>query len=88
MSNPTIDFGLQFFPDIGPDEKSAQAYWNESLYLVGLADELGYGHIRTVEHYFNRYGGYGRHTAIIKRREKIKKQTIQNRRLNHQRQAA
>jgi hypothetical protein len=31
---------------------------------------------------------YGRHTAIIKRREKIKKQTIQNRRLNHQRQAA
>ena len=31
---------------------------------------------------------FGRHTAIIKRREKIKKQTIQNRRLNHQRQAA
>jgi len=31
---------------------------------------------------------FGRHTAIIKRREKIKKLTIQSRRLNHQRQAA
>ncbi len=31
---------------------------------------------------------FGRHTAIIERREKIKKLTIQNRRLNHQRQAA
>ena len=39
MSAPTIDFGLQFFPDVGPDEKSAQAYWNESLTLVGLADD-------------------------------------------------
>ena len=31
---------------------------------------------------------FERHTAIIERREKIKKLTIQNRRLNHQRQAA
>jgi transposase InsO family protein len=31
---------------------------------------------------------FGRRTAIIERREKVKKQTIQNRRLNHQRQAA
>ena len=30
----------------------------------------------------------GRHTAIIERRQKIKKLTIQNRRLNHQQQAA
>jgi len=30
----------------------------------------------------------GRHTAIIERRQKIKKLTIQNRRLNHQRHAA
>ena len=40
------------------------------------------GNVTTADAY------YGRHTAIIKRREKIKKQTIQNRRLNHQRQAA
>ena len=31
---------------------------------------------------------FGRHTAIIERRKKIKKLTIQNRRLKHQRQAA
>ena len=31
---------------------------------------------------------FGRHTAIIETREKIKKLTIQNRRLNHQRKAA
>jgi len=26
-----MEFGLQFFPDVSPDEKSAQQYWNESL---------------------------------------------------------
>ena len=31
---------------------------------------------------------FGRHTAIIEKRKKIKKLTTQNRRLNHQRQAA
>ena len=53
-----------------------------------------------VDHYYNhRYhesignvtpadASFGRHTAIIERREKIKKLTIQNRRLNHQRKAA
>jgi alkanesulfonate monooxygenase SsuD/methylene tetrahydromethanopterin reductase-like flavin-dependent oxidoreductase (luciferase family) len=65
MSTPNIDFGLQFFPDVGPEEKSAQAYWNESLQLTGLADELGYSHIRTVEHYFNRYGGYSTNPIVF-----------------------
>lgn len=51
-------FGLQFFPDVGPDKKSAQQYWNESLDLVGLCDELGFDQVRTVEHYFEPYGGY------------------------------
>jgi len=53
-----MEFGLQFFPDTGPEEKSAQSYWNECLDLVGLCDELGYTHVRTVEHYFEPYGGY------------------------------
>ena len=53
-----MEFGLQFFPDIGPEEKSAQRYWNECLDLAGLCDELGYTHVRTVEHYFEPYGGY------------------------------
>jgi transposase InsO family protein len=69
----------------------------ENYYLPGdLENQIG----AFVDHYNNRRyhesignvtpadAYFGRHTAIIKRREKIKKQTIQNRRLNHQRQAA
>ena len=50
--------GIQFFPDIGPAEKSAQDYWAEALRLVALCDRYGYSHVRTVEHYFSPYGGY------------------------------
>ena len=69
----------------------------ENYYLPGdLENQIG----AFVEHYNNhRYyeslGNvtpadtyFGRHTAIIERRKKIKKPTIQNRRLNHQHQAA
>jgi len=53
-----MEFGLQFFPDVSPEQKSGQQYWNECLSLVDLCDELGYTHVRTVEHYFEPYGGY------------------------------
>ena len=53
-----MEFGLQFFPDVGPEEKSGQQYWNECLSLVDLCDELGFTQVRTVEHYFEPYGGY------------------------------
>jgi alkanesulfonate monooxygenase SsuD/methylene tetrahydromethanopterin reductase-like flavin-dependent oxidoreductase (luciferase family) len=53
-----MEFGLNFFPDVGPDEKSAQDYWTEALHLTSLCDTLGFTHVRTVEHYFHRYGGY------------------------------
>ena len=53
-----MEFGLQFFPDVGPAEKPAAQWYRESLSLVALADELGYSHVRTVEHYFHPYGGY------------------------------
>ncbi len=53
-----MEFGLQFFPDVSPEQKSAQQYWLECLSLVDLCDELGYTHVRTVEHYFEPYGGY------------------------------
>jgi alkanesulfonate monooxygenase SsuD/methylene tetrahydromethanopterin reductase-like flavin-dependent oxidoreductase (luciferase family) len=65
MAAPRIDFGLQFFPDMGPDEKSAASYWSEALYLTSLADEFGYGHVRTVEHYFSRYGGYSTNPIVF-----------------------
>ncbi len=53
-----MEFGLQFFPDVSPSQKSGQRYWSECLSLVDLCDELGYTHVRTVEHYFEPYGGY------------------------------
>ena len=53
-----MEFGLQFFPAIGPEIKAADVYWRECLQLTALADELEYTHIRTVEHHFQVYGGY------------------------------
>lgn len=53
-----MQFGMQFFPTLGPDQQSGAEFWGNALACVDLADELGFTHIRTVEHYFNRYGGY------------------------------
>ncbi len=53
-----MEFGIQFFPDVGPAVKSAAAYFDESLRLVDHVDDLNFGHVRTVEHYFEDYGGY------------------------------
>jgi alkanesulfonate monooxygenase SsuD/methylene tetrahydromethanopterin reductase-like flavin-dependent oxidoreductase (luciferase family) len=53
-----MEFGISFFPNVGPAEKSAETYWREALELVDLCDDLGYTHVRTVEHYFHPYGGY------------------------------
>lgn len=60
-----MEFGIQFFPDIGPETKAADVYFRESLDLVGLCDALGYGHVRTVEHYFNAYGGYSPNPIVF-----------------------
>jgi alkanesulfonate monooxygenase SsuD/methylene tetrahydromethanopterin reductase-like flavin-dependent oxidoreductase (luciferase family) len=53
-----MEFGVQFFPSVGPDLKSAEQYWGEALQLTQLAEQLGYANVRTVEHYFHPYGGY------------------------------
>ncbi|MEJ0019325.1 MAG: LLM class flavin-dependent oxidoreductase [Acetobacteraceae bacterium] len=60
-----MQVGIQFFPDIGPDVRSARDYWQEALALVALCDRYGYSHVRTVEHYFNAYGGYSPNPAIF-----------------------
>lgn len=60
-----MEFGLQFFPDVGPAEKSAEAYFAEALELVGLCDVHGYGHVRIVEHYFHPYGGYSPNPIVF-----------------------
>jgi len=53
-----MEFGIQFFPSVGPALKSPAQYWGEALELTQLAEQLGYAHVRTVEHYFHPYGGY------------------------------
>jgi len=53
-----MQFGVGFFPVVGPGEKSASDWYDESLRLACLADELGYEHVQAVEHYFSAYGGY------------------------------
>src|SRR4030088_3483379 len=57
--------GIQFFPDVGPEEKSARDYWQEALRLVSLVDRYGYHHVRTVEHYFLPYGGYSPNPVVF-----------------------
>ena len=53
-----MEVGLNFFPDVTAEEKPADVYFDECLKIVALADELGFHHVRIVEHYFERYGGY------------------------------
>lgn len=53
-----MEFGIQFFPDVNPEEQSGADYWAEAIRLVSLCDQLGYTSVRTVEHYFQPYGGY------------------------------
>ena len=53
-----MEFGVQFFPSVGPDRKSPARYWDEALKLTLLGEQLGYANARTVEHYFHSYGGY------------------------------
>ena len=60
-----MQVGIQFFPDVGPGQKSARDYWQEALHLVGLVDRYGYSHVRTIEHYFNAYGGYSPNPMIF-----------------------
>ncbi len=60
-----IEFGLQFFPDVGPEIQSARDYWEEALWLVDHMDELGFANLRTVEHYFLPYGGYSPNPHIF-----------------------
>ena len=53
-----MQFGLNFFPCVSPQQKPAERYFREAMHLCSLTDELGYTHIRQVEHYFLPYGGY------------------------------
>jgi alkanesulfonate monooxygenase SsuD/methylene tetrahydromethanopterin reductase-like flavin-dependent oxidoreductase (luciferase family) len=60
-----MQFGVQFFPDVRPEERSAEAYFRDALNLSERADRLGFSHIRIVEHYFHYYGGYSPNPIVF-----------------------
>jgi alkanesulfonate monooxygenase SsuD/methylene tetrahydromethanopterin reductase-like flavin-dependent oxidoreductase (luciferase family) len=53
-----MEFGITLFPDVSPAEKPAAEYFDESFRIVERAEELGYTHVRSIEHHFTPYGGY------------------------------
>lgn len=70
-------FGINFFPSVDPARLSGQDYYRQALALAARADELGYHHIRTVEHYFRGYGGYSPSpivflTAVAQRTQRVR----------------
>ncbi len=60
-----LRFGIQFFPDQREDKKSPVQYYDEAMHLIGLCDEYGYSHVRTVEHYFHHWGGYSSNPIVF-----------------------
>src|SRR5262249_56615044 len=60
-----MQFGVQFFPDVRPEDRSAEQYFREALDLAEEADRLGFTHIRIVEHYFHYYGGYSPNPMVF-----------------------
>lgn len=60
-----MQFGISFFPDSHPQDKSGEQYYREALDLTEAADKLGYHHTRIVEHYEHAYGGYSSNPSIF-----------------------
>ena len=60
-----MQFGLNFFPCLSPEERSAEQHFREVIELAKLADSLGYTHVREVEHYFEPYGGYSPNPIVL-----------------------
>ena len=60
-----MQFGLQFFPDVTPRQKSGRDYFRDCLDIAEEADRLGFTHVRTVEHYFQSYGGYSPNPIVF-----------------------
>ena len=48
-----MQFGVQFFPDVKPEQKSGAQYFHEALTLAEESERLGFTHIGIVEHYFH-----------------------------------
>ena len=64
-TSAAIEFGMQFFPDVTPAQKSGAQYFDEALRLVEWCDVYGFGHVRIVEHYFHYWGGYSPNPIVF-----------------------
>jgi alkanesulfonate monooxygenase SsuD/methylene tetrahydromethanopterin reductase-like flavin-dependent oxidoreductase (luciferase family) len=60
-----VDFGLDFFPDMRPSEKSGEQYFAETLRIARECEDLGSTRIKIVEHYFHPYGGYSPNPIVF-----------------------
>src|SRR6266481_1804758 len=60
-----MEFGVQFFPDVRPEQKSGAEYFRDAICLVEESENLGFSHIRIVEHYFHYYGGYSPNPIVF-----------------------
>jgi alkanesulfonate monooxygenase SsuD/methylene tetrahydromethanopterin reductase-like flavin-dependent oxidoreductase (luciferase family) len=60
-----MQFGVQFFPNFKPADKTAAEYFAESIAVAEEGEQLGYTHARSVEHYFERYGGFSPNPIVF-----------------------
>ncbi len=60
-----MQFGVQFFPALSPRERDAAGYFTDCLAIAEEAETLGFTHGRTVEHYFEAYGGYSPNPIVF-----------------------
>lgn len=60
-----MEFGITLFPDVGPEEKAPEQYYRESFEVVERAEQLGYTHVRSIEHHFTGYGGYSPSSTVM-----------------------
>jgi len=60
-----MKFGINFFPSFRSSELSTVDYYDQCLLVSERADELGYNSVKTVEHYFNDYGGHSTNPSIL-----------------------
>ena len=60
-----VEFGLDFFPDMRPEEKSGEQYFAEALQIARECEALGSTRIKIVEHYFHPYGGYSPNPVVF-----------------------
>src|ERR1700680_3899711 len=65
LGEDQMEFGIQFFPAVGPDRMSGEQYFREALDIIQAAEPLGFTNVRTVEHYFHPYGGYSPNPLIF-----------------------